>query len=102
MSGKAGVLVGQNRTNTASFDDRDARFVAALTHHGVAKVEIARAIGIDVKTLDKHFGEVLATAAARRQADAINALVARAKAGSARAIAKLEATIRRTIARDGS
>jgi len=84
---------------TLSFDDRDERFVAALAHHGVAKVEIARAIGVDVKTLDKHFGEVLATAAARRQADEIDALVARARAGSARAIARLEATIRRTMSR---
>jgi hypothetical protein len=78
-----------------SFDDRDARFVAAMAHHGVSKIEIARAIGIDVKTLDKHFSEVLATAAARRRADEIIALVARAKAGSARALLKIEAATRR-------
>jgi hypothetical protein len=82
------------------FDDRDARFVAALAHHGVSKIEIALAIGIDVKTLDKHFSEVLATAAARRQADEINALVARAKAGSPSAILKLEGAISRANARN--
>jgi hypothetical protein len=29
-----------------SFDDRDARFVAAMAHHGVSKIEIARVIGL--------------------------------------------------------
>src|SRR6266498_5558865 len=48
------------------FDDKDTRFVAVLTKYGVKQVDIARELGVDPKTLQKHFGEVIETAAARR------------------------------------
>ncbi len=46
---------------------------------------IARELGVDPKTLQKHFGEVIETAAARRKMDDLAALSERARGGSARA-----------------
>ncbi len=50
---------------------------------------IARELGVDPKTLQKHFGEVIETAAARRKMDDLAALSERARGGSARAVIKL-------------
>jgi hypothetical protein len=70
---------------TLKFDDKDARFVAALTKYGVSAVNIARELDVDPKTLQRHFGEVIATAMALRETAKIDALWERAETGSGRA-----------------
>jgi hypothetical protein len=67
------------------FDEKDARFVSALTRYGATAAEIARELEIDSKTLQKHFGEVITIAAAQRELAPLDALVKRARAGSGRA-----------------
>jgi hypothetical protein len=64
---------------TLKFDDKDARFVAALTKYGVSAVNIARELDVDPKTLQRHFGEVIATAMALRETAKIDALWERAE-----------------------
>jgi hypothetical protein len=49
---------------TYKFDQKDARFVATLTKYGVAVADIARELDVDPKTLQRHFGEIIATAVA--------------------------------------
>jgi hypothetical protein len=67
------------------FDEKDERFVAALTKYGVSAADIARELDLDPKTLQRHFGEVIAAAAAQRKMAEIDVLWKRARAGSARA-----------------
>jgi predicted ArsR family transcriptional regulator len=80
---------GRHGTASLEIDDKDERFVATLTKYGVSAADIARELDVDQKTLQRHFGEVIADAAARREAAEINALWKRAKAGSARALITL-------------
>lgn len=48
--------------------------VTALAKNGVKPAAIARELGVDPKTLAKHFGEVIEVAAARPKMDEIMAL----------------------------
>jgi hypothetical protein len=46
------------------FDAKDRRFVDALIRHGVTATAVAAELGIDEKTLNVHFREVIETARA--------------------------------------
>jgi DNA-binding NarL/FixJ family response regulator len=83
---------------TLKFDEKDSRFVAVLTEYGVSAADIARELEIDVKTLQKHFGEVIFAADTRRRMAEIDALVKRANGGSGRAAITL---VRRIEAASG-
>jgi transposase-like protein len=81
-----------------AFDAKDERFVEALIRYGVSLADVARELDVDDKTLVRHFGSVIETARARRQAGYILGLFERARAGSAPAAIKLERMSRRTAA----
>lgn len=67
------------------FDDKDARLVRLLTKYGASRPAIARELGIDPKSLAKHFADEIETGEVQRRAAYINALWRWALSGSARA-----------------
>ena len=79
-----------------AFDAKDERFVEALVRYGASAADVARELGIDDKTLAKHFGSVIEVARARRNRNYLAKLFEQARAGSARAAIKLERMSRRT------
>lgn len=58
------------------------RRVSICAAHGMAKVRIALALFIDVKTLEKYYEAELTVGAAKRQAEVLEAQFAKAKEGS--------------------
>lgn len=66
------------------------RQVGELLACSMSKKDIARVLGIHEETLEKHFGEELATGAAKRRAEVIGLLFKNARAGNVSAQKKLE------------
>lgn len=64
--------------------------VEQMRYVGESQEVIARAIGIDVDTLRKHFGEELADGHAKRRKEVVGLLFASAKKGNISAQRKLE------------
>jgi hypothetical protein len=92
MTEKWEVTVGRD---ALEFDAKDDRFVEALIRYGVSAANVARELGIDEKTLAKHFGKTIEGAKARRAMKEVSDLFCRMTAGSARAAMKLERMGRR-------
>jgi hypothetical protein len=74
------------------FDDRDRQLVAALARNGVKSCEISRELNIDLKTLRKHFGDVIESVRAKRKMAKLSELWRKAEGGSARALIAVHAT----------
>ncbi|EFG6100970.1 hypothetical protein BMP26_005299, partial [Escherichia coli] len=66
------------------------RVVEQMVSVGDSKEMVARAIGIDVDTLDKHFPEELLNGAAKKRREVLDMLYKGAKKGNASLIKKLE------------
>lgn len=100
-SKRGGARVGAGRTPfRPSIEQRQA--VEEMKFCGEPEVVIARAIGIDVDTLRKHFADELAGGHAQRRKEVIGMLFKEARGGNVSAMRKLEELGRPPGDQDGS
>lgn len=98
---RGGARAGAGRRNfRPSIEQRQT--VEEMRFCGEAEDVIARAIGIDVDTLRKHFADELADGHAQRRKEVISLLFKEARGGNVSAIRRLEEIGRPVFAGEGA
>lgn len=75
-------------------NEEQIRYVEELACCGMDAQEIARALGITVKVLRKHYADAITNGPARRRAEVIRLMFHKARSGSFSAMRQIEAIAR--------